>query len=579
MGVVVGSDWTTARKVAWALVALVCMLAFSAGPASAARKPLPRPVPVANDALTRALANGEVTPAVYAFERARSLFRLGAVRKEFGDVARPDPHAATLILRDLAVRLGDLPPAERAKAERLLARPSDGASDPFFGWDAAESPASPICDAHVCIHWVDFDDDPFNAPPAADADTNNVPDWVEDVVQPIFANVWQKEIVDRGNPAPLSDDTSDNDGGENEGDPDKLKLDIYLGNVGATGFFGVCTSDDPRLEQGSGYDFFDVSAFCVVDNDFLDFGAEWTPAEFLQVTAAHEFRHASQFAEDAFEDFWLLEGEAMWMEGQVYPDVTDRFDYLARSPIRKPDRALDHGVNGYEYGAWIFFRFLAEYFDDEAVVRELWAYADGSGDNDGPGPDGIGPDEFSMQAAGHATADRATSLSAAFATFAEWNRFPAHPNYYEEGTDYPSPLTAALYKLGRGATTGWKAPRLRHLASAYYSFAPRDTLGRFAKLRVSVDLPTLSQKPAAKLLVFFKSGGYQVRALSLDSAGNGARTVSFGRGVVSRVDLVLTNASARYDLSTCWTGFTSYSCGGALARDENRTYRFKASVR
>jgi len=139
-----------------------------------------------------------------------------------------------------------------------------------------------------------------NAPPPADAEPNGVPDWVEDVVQPTFANVWQKEIVDRGNPAPLSDDTSDNDGGQNEGDPDKVKLDIYLADVGASGFFGFCTSDDPRLDPGSTYQFFDVSAYCVIDNDFGDFGSEWSPQEFLQVTAAHEFRHASQFAEDAF---------------------------------------------------------------------------------------------------------------------------------------------------------------------------------------------------------------------------------------------------------------------------------------
>ena len=37
----------------------------------AAKKPLPRPVPVANDALTRALAKGHLTPAAYALERAR----------------------------------------------------------------------------------------------------------------------------------------------------------------------------------------------------------------------------------------------------------------------------------------------------------------------------------------------------------------------------------------------------------------------------------------------------------------------------------------------------------------------------
>jgi hypothetical protein len=548
----------------------------AAGPATAA-KPLPRPVPVANDALSRALARGHISPAVYTLERARSLFRLGAVRKEFGDVARPDPHAATMILRDLAIRLQNLPPAERAQARRLLTRPSDGAGDPEgFGWADDESPASPVCDAHVCVHWVDFADDPLNAPSAADADTNDVPDWVEDVVQPTFDTVWQEEIVDRGNPAPLSDNLSANDGGLSEGDPNKHKLDIYLANVGGAGLFGFCTSDDPRLNDSS-YPFFDISAYCVIDNDFGDFGGEWDPEEFLQVTAAHEFRHASQFAEDAWEDLWLMEGDAMWMEGQVFPAVTDRIDYLARSPIRRPDRALDHGVNSYEYGAWIFFRFLAESFDDEAIVRELWAYADGSNDNDGPGPDTQGPDEFSMQAAGHATSDRGVSLSSAFATFAEWNGFPAH--YYDEGALYPSPLRAALHKLGRGATTGWEAPRIRHLASAYHSFAPRDTLGAGAKLKVVVDLPARKYKPAAKILIFYKSGDFQVRTLDLNSAGDASRTVAFGRGVVNRVDLVLTNASARYDLNTCWTQRTTYSCGGAVARDELRTYRFKATVR
>jgi hypothetical protein len=571
-----GSTRAIAAKLGCALVLLVCTLGVSAGPAWAAQKPLPRPAPVADDALARALAKGQITPAVYAFERARSLFRLGAVRREFGEVARPDPHAATLILRDLAMRLGDLPSAERAQAKRLLTRPSDGAADPGgYGWAGDEAPASPVCDAHVCIHWVNFADDAFNGPPAADADSNDVPDWVEDVVQPTFANVWQEEIVVRGNPAPLSDNTSANDGGQNEGDPNKHKLDIYLANLGADGIFGFCTSDDPRLAPSSTYPFFDISAYCVVDNDFGDFGSAWTPQEFLQVTAAHEFRHASQFAEDAWEDWWLIEGEAMWMEGQVYPAITDRIRYLSRSPIRKPDRALDHSVNNYQYGAWIFFRFLAENFD-EAIVRELWAHADGSGDSDGPGPDGPGPDEYSMLAAASAIADRGATFASTFATFAEWNRSPAR--YYDEGALYPTPFTAAQWSLGPGGTTGWRSTRLRHLASAYYSFKPKSNLGSSARLRVVVDGPTLATKPAAKVIVVTTSS-YHVYNLSLDSTGHGGRTVSFGPGVVTRINLVLTNTSRRYDTSTCWTGTTTYSCGGAVARDELRLYRFKASVR
>jgi hypothetical protein len=576
MEVFVGASGTTRRTLGVTFAAaLLCLLALSAGAASAAPKPLPRPVQVADDALARALAAGRLSPAEYALERARSLFRLGAVRREFGDVSRPDPHAATLILRDLALRLRELPAADRREARRLLARPSDGLADPFEdGWTVDEAPASPVCDAHICVHWVETSTD---APTLADTESpaDGVPDWIENVVQPTFATVWTTEIDTMQNPAPLSDDTSPNDGGENEADPNRTKLDIYLADVGAAALFGYCTSDDPRLDGG--YSYWDISAYCVVDNDFADFGPPWTPQQYLQVTAAHEFRHASQFAQDFAEDWWLVEGDAMWIEGEVFPTVTDRFDYLDTSPLARPSLSLDHGVDFHEYGAWVFFRYLSERFDDPSVMRDVWVRADGSGDSDGPGLDQVGPDQYSMQAVGNAVAARGISLPTAFATFAQWNRSPAR--YYEEGASYPFSPASATYRLGPGArTTGLKTRKLRHLASAYYTFKPRTNGSTTAKLRVSVDLPSLASKPAASLLLAYKSGAYSVRPIALDSAGNGARTVPFGRTTISRVDLVLTNASPRFNLSTCWQSFTTYSCGGAVALDENRAYRFSARI-
>jgi hypothetical protein len=117
---------------------------------------------------------------------------------------------------------------------------------------------------------------------------------------------------------------------------------------------------------------------------------------------------------------------------------------------------------------------------------------------------------------------------------------------------------------------------MRHLSAAYYSFKPASDGRTNAGLKVTVDLPATSTKPAATLLVFTSGGGYSVKPITLNSSGNGARTVGFGRGTVTRVDLMLTNASARYNLSTCWSGFTTYSCGGARARDENLAYKFRA---
>jgi hypothetical protein len=568
MVVSVGSSSTIARRVGGVFAALVCMVALSAGPASAAPKPLPRPVPVAEDALARALAAGRLSPAKYTLERARSLFRLGAVRREFGDVARPDPHAATFILRDLALRLGELSGDDRGEARGLLTRPSDGVGDPLdHGWTVDEAAVSPVCDAHICIHWVDESTD---APVLTDtAPADSIPDWIQNVVQPTFAEIWTKEIDEMELPAPQSDDTSPNDGGANEGDPNRTKLDVYLVNVGAAGFFGYCTTDDPR--EYPDYPYWDRSAYCVVDNDFVDFGTEWTPQQFLQVTAAHEFRHASQFAQDFAEDLWFMEGEAMWIEGEVFAEVTDRFDYLTTSPLGKPSRALDHGTNFYEYGAWVFFRFLSERFADPAVIREAWNFADGSP---------LAPDQYSMQAVGSATSARGESLASAFTLFTRWNRSPARAGHYDEGADYPTPGAVATYALKPSApTTGWKTAKLRHLASAHYSLRPGRGARATSRVKVTVDLPNLGTKPAATLLLFYKSGAYAAKPITLDSSGNGAKTVGFGKGVVSRVDVLLTNASARFSLGTCWSFTTTYSCGGALALDDNRAYSFKAKLR
>ena len=80
-------------------------------------RPLPAPVPIADDALTAALETGELSEAKYALARARSIFQLAKVRREFGYVARPLGQDATLILRDLAERVGDLAGVERLAAK------------------------------------------------------------------------------------------------------------------------------------------------------------------------------------------------------------------------------------------------------------------------------------------------------------------------------------------------------------------------------------------------------------------------------------------------------------------------------
>ncbi|MGH7541918.1 MAG: MXAN_6640 family putative metalloprotease, partial [Gemmatimonadota bacterium] len=350
---------------------------LTASAADASGKRLPELVPSGRrDALAGALAAGRLSEAEYALERVRSLFALDVVRARFGDVDPPDPRSATILMRDLVLRLEGLSPADRAVARRILARPTDMGNDGPLGnsnkYSATEEP--PLCDPHVCVHYVATSVD--KPPPADESGVAGVPDHVE-VVSDVLGDVWEIQIGEMGFRPPKSDDSSTNDGGD-------ARLDVYLVDIGNAGLFGYCTSDDPHLQMGSKYRFWDASAYCVLDNDY-------SPAQYgypnlmdpLTVTAAHEFFHAVQFAYDFAEDVWLLESTATWIEDELFDGVNDNRSYLPFSPLRKPTVPLDKSVHPRWYGAWIFWRFLAEFFggasSDPTIVRAVWRRADGSG--------------------------------------------------------------------------------------------------------------------------------------------------------------------------------------------------------
>ena len=455
-----------------------------------------------------------------------------------------------LILRDLALRARDLSPSEQREAQAVLARP-DGGGVPFgtHAWRGAErAAAQSMCDPNpFCIHWTTTGDDA------------SATEWVDEVAIALNT-VWDTEIDALGYRQPKSDGSSANNGGDG-------RLDVYLLDLGADGLFGYCTTDDPNTTNG--YSYFDFSAYCAVDNDFdpLQFRSQLTAVDLLQVTAAHEFFHAVQFAYDATEDIAFMEQTAMWMEDEVYDDVNDNRNYLLYSALTKPHRPLDYETDFFEYGNWIFWRFLSERHGRD-TVRRAWERADASS---------TGPDDYSIAALRRALSEKGTSLHAFYAFFGRANRRPAA--HYEEGAFYPtSPLTAA-YRLRRSGDTGWKSPRLDHLTNRYFAFKPRRSVPRRAELLVKVNLPALKTRPLAHLVVFLKSGAVRVRGIALNSAGDGRRRVPFGRSQVRRVELVLTNGSSRIRASTCGKWLTWYSCWGAVPRDDGRTYTFRAAVR
>ena len=283
-------------------------------------------------------------------------------------------------------------------------------------------------------------------------------------------------------------------------------------NLGDDFIYGYCTSDDPHFDPGSHYNFFDASAYCVVDNNFAEpIFSNHTALQNLQVTAAHEFFHAVQFSYDAVRgpmvprgDRDMDGGRALRRRQRQPPVSVLRPTGKAAVPLdrRAPSSQTDFHV----YGDWIFFRYLTEKYSP-ALVKTIWKNADASEDTDGPGgPDGIGRDDFSVQAVGRALSHKG-GFRSRFAEFGWRNRVARLT--YGEGTAnaYPqSPLTSSANKLGANNRTRSKSVRLKHQTNAYFEFKRGSGLSSTAKLKLVLNLPAKSTGAAASVLVFNKNG-------------------------------------------------------------------------
>ncbi|MDQ4095188.1 MAG: hypothetical protein M3174_03155, partial [Actinomycetota bacterium] len=319
--------------------------------------------------MTKALESGRLDRAEYALERAMSLFDLAGARDDFGDVERPDPHDATMLLRDLVLHKDDLSPRERRRANEILARPSEGGSDPHGDGYRPNAVREATCrdvsrsgGKDVCLHWVTN---------TKDASTNR---YVKRAVRTL-KKVWRVEIKQLGFRPPRSDLNSKPNGGNR-------LLDIYFVDLGDDGLYGYCTTDEPQAGDKKR-----VSAYCVLDNDYSaeQYDAprpEVSGRAALRITAAHELFHAIQFNYDWTEAKFLMEGTAVWVEDEVFDAINASYAYLFDSALHQPEIPLDAFNSGddgenFEYGAFVFFTWLSEVYGPEEtaaprVIRQVW---------------------------------------------------------------------------------------------------------------------------------------------------------------------------------------------------------------
>lgn len=459
---------------------------------------------------------------------------------------RPD---LTLDLLRLQRGLGSLAPREAERARILLLRPTDGFADPLgLGYGRNARPRSDCRvrrtrGSHVCVTWASRGVD---RPPPGDADRDGVPNQVERT-RDVVNYVWKRLVTRGGYRAPRPDK------GHGRQGPDR-RLDVYLKDIGSYGYYGYCSIDAMPV-RGTGRD---APAYCVLDDDYSPRQFPFnSPRGNLQVTAAHEFFHAVQFAYDINDDDWFMEGTAAWVEDELYDAVNDNLNYLDRSQLSHPWKSLDYNGDSqwHPYGSWVFWRFLTESFPASGssglplVMRSLWGHAD----NAAPGSTGT----YSLRALQRALVDRGSSVADVFAAFSAANRHPT-PSYSEGASylDFLSPPNRTWTVTSEPHEATWI---LDHLSSASVALRPDVSGSSNDILRLEVDaedgVPFAATVTAA--------GQATPVVIPLDDSGDGAVELPFDPALIDDLQITLSNTSTRLDCGHR----TRYSCGGVATDD------------
>jgi hypothetical protein len=450
------------------------------------------------------------TRAMHALVHAQKTFSPSTPALE-----RPD---ATLALRRLWLLKDALSPADRAAAEKLAGRPIKPAA---------------VGNDHILIHY-----DPAELSPAG---------YTIDQALATLEYV-SETYANSGYRRPKADGTK---GGDS-------RVDIYLDQL-PPGLYGYCTTDQRKLVKPGR---FDVWAYCVLDADYAGF-PEHTPLENLEVTAAHEYYHATQFAYDIADDSWFLEATAVTMEDELYDDVNDNYQYLRRSPITMPGRPMDKFEQGgtFHYGVWSFFRYLIERNPEKVgslpkLLLDMWKNADSS--------KGPRKDLYSTQAIDRALKkDAHTSLAEQFANYSAALGY-THQTF-SEGTElnYPDKRLADKVDLRAGKSKTFRGT-LDQSTSATYQFVPR---GATKRLKLRFTMGPTSHGSKAVVMIHRTDGSLDAKKVRISARGRGKASVAFDTDVAD-VEVTLVNASFRF--RDCYRQESSYPCQGVPVDQKQR---------
>ena len=200
-----------------------------------------------------------------------------------------------------------------------------------------------------------------------DINNNLRPDYVEDVIK-VFDYVADKLHNEMGYTRPPSDgyySSTRDKGGSNH-------YDIYIRSIPSK-YYGYVqpeeysqgNGDNERSELRNEKNAF--TSYMAIRNNYKKFSL--SELENIKVTAAHEYFHAIQFGYDGWEEPWLLEASAIWMEEEIYDEINDCYQYM-KDWFKYPHKSLDE--SGFHwYGSFIFFEYIEQHMGGSDTIRKI----------------------------------------------------------------------------------------------------------------------------------------------------------------------------------------------------------------
>jgi hypothetical protein len=227
-----------------------------------------------------------------------------------------------------------------------------------------------------------------DAVPMADADSNAVPDFVDEVAA--TAEDAVEHYLALGFRRPLDDGARGGDG----------RIDIYLRNLNAAD--GNAGTDGCTAAHCIGF----VSA----ENDYAGYSYP-TVTEGIRSVIPHELFHLVQYAYSNTQSSSWTEGSAVWATENLYGDGNSDFERFLTSFVTRSFRPFERAIggfgDGYPYGAALWPYFLEQRYGIDAVVA-TWAGCETAG---------------FLDATNSASGASDGGLDAAWIEFTRWNAF------------------------------------------------------------------------------------------------------------------------------------------------------------